>query len=128
MTVQLVEDVPHASVQQMLREADIVVDQLLLGWYGGVAVEAMALGRPVVAHLHGPDLARLPQQMRADLPVMDATPETLDDVLRTLAARDLDELGRQSRGYVEQWHDPSRIAAKLGEIYERSFAAARRFR
>ena len=34
------------------RAADIVVDQLNAGWYGLFAIEAMALGKPVVTFLH----------------------------------------------------------------------------
>src|SRR3989304_6154301 len=30
----------------LINRSDVVVDQLLLGWYGGFAVEAMALGKP----------------------------------------------------------------------------------
>ena len=35
-----------------LRRADIVVDQLNAGWYGLFAIEAMALGKPVLTFLH----------------------------------------------------------------------------
>lgn len=121
--LRLIEGVPHAEALRALADADVVVDQLLTGWYGGVAVEAMAFGRPVVAHLHEPDLERLPVAMRAELPVTDATPETVEDVLRRLLlATDVGELARRSRAYVERWHDPRAIAERLVEVYERSAA------
>ena len=31
----LVENVPFAEAQRMYRRADLLVDQLLVGWYGG---------------------------------------------------------------------------------------------
>ena len=40
-----------AAVRSALERSAIVVDQLNAGWYGGFAVEAMALGKPVVAAL-----------------------------------------------------------------------------
>ena len=41
----------HGEALGRLAAADLVVDQLVLGWYGAVAVEAMALGRPVLAYI-----------------------------------------------------------------------------
>jgi glycosyltransferase involved in cell wall biosynthesis len=118
--LRLVEDVPREGAKLALGGADVVVDQLLTGWYGGVAVEAMALGKPVVARLHEPDLARIPQAMLAELPVVHATPDTVADVLRGLLSGSRDELGRRSRAFVERWHDPHTIAARLCAAYERA--------
>ena len=33
----------------MYAQADLVVDQVLIGWYGALAVETMAMGKPVIA-------------------------------------------------------------------------------
>ena len=120
--LRLVEHVDHAAALAAIAGADIVVDQLLTGWYGGVAVEAMALGRPVVAHLHEPDLERLPSEQSAELPVVDATPETIADVLRRLLHADRSKLAASSRAYAERWHDPLRIAERTRAAYERSVA------
>jgi glycosyltransferase involved in cell wall biosynthesis len=124
--LRLVEGVRHEQALAAIAGADIVVDQLLTGWYGGVAVEAMALGRPVVAHLHTADLERVPQEQRAQLPVVDAEPETTTDVLRQLLRSDRSQLAATSRAYVERWHDPLRIAERTREAYERSVAITSR--
>jgi glycosyltransferase involved in cell wall biosynthesis len=123
--LRLVEGLPRDGARRALAGADVVVDQLLTGWYGGVAVEAMALGKPVVARLHEPDLARIPEAMRDELPVVHATPDTIADFLRGLLGGPRDEIGRRSRAYVERWHDPRRIAAHLCAAYE-SAASSRR--
>jgi hypothetical protein len=120
--LRLVEGVPHGEAFAAIAAADIVVDQLRTGWYGGVAVEAMALGRPVVAHVYTPDLVHLPAEQREQLPVVDATPETIDSVLRRLLRADRTELGRASRAYAERWHEPLRIAERTRSAYERSVA------
>ena len=48
---QRVEGVSHAELTKLVRDADIVVDQLLLGAYSAFAVEAMAAGRVTVGHV-----------------------------------------------------------------------------
>jgi glycosyltransferase involved in cell wall biosynthesis len=118
--LDLVEGVGRHEARRRLERADVVVDQLLLGWYGGVAVEAMALGKPVVAYLRHEHLGVVPAEMRHDLPIVEARPETLRDVLRGLMGRDLDEIGRRGRHYVERWHDPRRIAKRLEADYRQA--------
>ena len=49
--LDIVEGVPHDEARERYARADIVVDQLNAGWHGVFALEAMALGKPVVAHL-----------------------------------------------------------------------------
>jgi glycosyltransferase involved in cell wall biosynthesis len=112
---------PRDEAREVYREADLLVDQLLAGWYGGVAVELMALGRPVVAYLREEDLGALPAEMRAELPVVNATPETVERVLRSLLTErraELPDLGARSRRYVERWHDPLDVARRLKRDYE----------
>ena len=50
--LELVEGLHHDEAFERYRAADIVVDQLNAGWYGLFAIEAMALGKPVVTFLH----------------------------------------------------------------------------
>ncbi len=119
--LELIENLPNAEALQRYREADLVVDQLLAGWYGGFAVEAMVLGKPVIAYLRESDLHVLPREMREELPVIDANPETIYDVLRewlTVRRHVLPERGRAARAYVERWHDARAIARRLIRDYE----------
>lgn len=118
---QLVEGVTQTEAVALYRQADLVVDQLLAGWYGGLAVEAMALGRPVVSYVREDDLGFVPQPMRAQIPIVSAEPTTIHDVLKDLLTtrrEDLSELGRRSRAYVERWHDPRHIAEQLVSDYQ----------
>jgi glycosyltransferase involved in cell wall biosynthesis len=121
----LVEGRTHAEARAAYERADLLVDQLLYGWYGGVAVELMALGRPVAAYIRQADLQYVPSAMRAELPVVTATPDTVYDVLRgllTTRRHELADLGSRSRAYVERWHDPRTIAAELKAAYESAVA------
>ncbi|MDA8109530.1 MAG: glycosyltransferase family 1 protein [Betaproteobacteria bacterium] len=121
----LVEKQPHREARAAYGRADIVVDQLLAGWYGGLAVEALALGKPVVAYIRSEDLHFVPDRMREELPVVRAEPGTIYEVLRTLLSRpaaELSALGARGRSYVERWHHPRAIAQRLKSDYERALA------
>lgn len=124
----LIEGMTRAEARLEYERADLLVDQLLLGWYGGVAVEAMALAKPVVANLDPDQLATIPSAMSSELPVVDADPRTLEQVLRELATTrrsELPELGRRGRAYVERWHDPQKIARRVVGDYEVALARRR---
>ena len=116
----LVEGLTRKEARAAYERADVVVDQLITGWYGGVAVEAMALGKPVVAHIHPDDLARVPSRLARELPVVDATPATIEAALRDLVTdrKRLAELGHAGRLFAERWHDPRAVALTTKEAYE----------
>ena len=119
--LDMIENLPHAEATRRYRDADIVVDQLLAGWYGGFAVEAMALGKPVIAYLRESDLHHVPREMRTELPLIHATPTSIYDVLKdwlTARRHALPERGRAGRAYVERWHDARAIAKRLIGDYE----------
>ena len=108
--LDLIEGVRREQVLARVRKADIVVDQLLIGWYGGFAVEAMALAKPVLCHIEeaGPE----DNPFGAELPIVRATPATLADRLRELAA-DAElraQLGAAARAFSERHHDPVSVA------------------
>lgn len=118
----LVEGMAHAEAKRIYQRADLLIDQLLAGWYGGLAVEFMALGKPVICYIREDDLKFIPAQMRQALPIINATPDTLYNVLKqwlTIHKSDLPALGKESRVYVERWHDPLKIAASLKVEYEK---------
>lgn len=117
----LLENVPHTEVRRMYERADLLVDQLLAGWYGALAVELMALGKPVICYIREDDLRFIPPGMKVDLPLILATPYTIYEVLKTWLTdrrHELREVGDKGRAYVERWHDPVKIAAKLIADYE----------
>lgn len=122
----LVEGVSHEAAKQRYESMDVLVDQLFAGWYGGLAVEAMALGKPVIVYIREDDLHLIPDPMRCELPFVRVDPDTILDGLRavvTMSRRELHALGRRSRAFVERWHDPLKIAGDMKVAYE---AALRR--
>jgi len=116
----LVENKTHAEARKIYETADILVDQLLAGWYGGLAVELMALGVPVVCYIRPEDLSYLPHDMKQELPLIDAQPTTIQTVLEDVLTWTPEKIGkarRQSRAYVERWHNPQVIAGRLINDY-----------
>jgi glycosyltransferase involved in cell wall biosynthesis len=125
----LVEGLSHTEARQLYQRADLLIDQLLIGWYGGLAVELMALGKPVICYIRQEDLKFIPDVMRRDLPIINATPATLYDVLKqwlTTDRHNLATVGQRSRAYVETWHDPLQIVARLKAEYEQIMASKQR--
>jgi len=118
---QLIEGLSHNEALKLYARADLLIDQLLIGWYGGLAVELMAMGKPVICYVRENDLRYLPDQMRRDLPVINAQPDNIYDVLKQqLMAEEnqMHDIGKLSRLYVETWHDPEKIAERLKMDYE----------
>ncbi len=117
----LVEGVTRTEARRIYEEADLCVDQLFAGWYGGLAVELMALGKPVMCYLREEDLDYIPALMRAELPLIRTTPATVADTLREWLGRPREDwraLGRRSRAYVERWHSPLAVAREMKRHYE----------
>jgi glycosyltransferase involved in cell wall biosynthesis len=119
--LEIVEGLHHDEALERYREADIVVDQLNAGWYGLLAIECMALGKPVVSFLHEDAVRRTNEAFGTEVPIVSATAETLRERLRPLVADAAERrrLGSASRAYVERVHDIEHITDRLLEVYAR---------
>jgi Glycosyl transferases group 1 len=119
--LDIVEALPHEQARERYARADIVVDQLNAGWHGVFALEAMALGKPVVLHLKQDVVEQAERAYRTKVPLVPATKETLVDALRPLVESPAlrREIGAASRAYVEKVHDIDRIADRLVDLYAR---------
>jgi hypothetical protein len=117
--LDIVEGVNHEEARARYARADIVVDQLNAGWHGVFALEAMALAKPVVAHLDPATVEESARGYGVRVPIVPATKETLVDALRPLVADAAlrRTAGEASRSYVERVHDIDVIADRLLAIY-----------
>ena len=118
---KVIRGIPHDRALALYQSADLVIDQVLAGWYGGFAVEAMAMGKPVACYIRSEDLGVLPTTMAGELPLIRVEPETLErDLEAAIVQRDMwQEWGRRSRDFVLRWHHPRTIAAAMLRAYER---------
>ena len=112
---QLVEKMSKPKALAVMAKADIVIDQILCGFYGNVSVEAMALGKPVLAYIR-PDIQ---QRLADDCPVISANPDTLYDRLKSLlqCPEQRRQIGMKGREYVQNHHSAEQVINQLVQIY-----------
>lgn len=110
----LVENMAHNEALEQYKRADVVVDQLLLGWYGVFAIECMALGKPVLVYIRNDLYSYL-----NDMPLIDTTPFKLKEDLKMLIkdASLREYIGIKARKYVEQAHSSDEIAKCVINLY-----------
>ncbi|GAA0182698.1 hypothetical protein SH2C18_50300 [Clostridium sediminicola] len=113
----LVQNISHGEAKKIYLKADIVIDQIILGSYGGVAVEAMAMGKPVISWISDFMRKRYPNE----LPIISANPHNIKEKIEILLSdRDMRiKLGKQGRKYVEKYHDANKAVANLLKIYNK---------
>lgn len=104
----LAERVSWATMRDMVRDSDIVVDQFGVGSYGTFAVEAMAAGRPVVAYLD----EAVHAQVGAIPPIVNATADRVGEALEGLLddRAGAEKIAAESVAYAREFHDGRRTA------------------
>jgi glycosyltransferase involved in cell wall biosynthesis len=121
LSVELVRlsGVSNDTVLAAMADVDVVVDQLISGCFGLTAVEAMALGRPVICHLRKNVMIAAPDEC----PIIRADPTTIYDVLLRLmhCREELDEAGRRGIKYVARYCSDVSLAMELADLYEKTF-------
>ena len=112
---RLVRGLPHSEALALVEACDVFLDQFVGGTLSVAAIEAMAMGKPVVSFIK----PSLRQRYPTELPIVVATQETLAAVLGDLIADGptRHRLGREGRRYVEKYHDGVAIAHELLRIY-----------
>ncbi|MGH2358604.1 MAG: hypothetical protein ACRDGJ_11465 [Candidatus Limnocylindria bacterium] len=127
--LRLLEKVPNRRVHEEVARADILAEQLILG-YGLAAIEGMSLGKPVVANLSDQRYFGEPfhrDTRFGDCPIVSATPETLRDELRRLVVDPAlrHHVGNAGRAYVMREHSYAAMARLWDAIYRRVWDGAR---
>ena len=81
-----------------------------------LALEVMALGKPVIVYIREEDLKFIPEGMKADLPFFKTTPDDIELTIKyvlELPRQNLLEIAKKSRDFVERWHNPLKIAERI---------------
>ena len=120
--VMLVEGMPNQKARQVYARADLGIDQILIGWYGGFAVEMMKMGKPVMTFIRKEDLKFIPEKMARDcqhaMILVDRSSifEKLCEVVENPSIlKSYREAGLE---YVHKWHDPVYVAGMTKSVYE----------
>lgn len=120
--ILIIENLPHQKALEAYQTADIIIDQTLVGWYGGLAVEGMKMGKPVCVFIREEDLHLIPTEMAKDLreALIHITPFTIEEVLGAYLQNPhlLYQKSQAGLDYVHRWHDPIYVAGITKSIYE----------
>lgn len=111
-----IENVPHKELQKAYDDADLFIDQLLIGWYGTASIEAMAKGCPTVCFLRDSYSEHCPYYDK--IPIINANPDSIYEILLQVFQGEFD-LGRisyESLKFVHDVHSDSQVAARLLNI------------
>ena len=111
----LVEKKTQKEALEIYKKADIIVDQFFAQTYGVFAVEAMAMGKPVVGYISDEIKKTFPDSM----PIVSATIDNMTEILEELIknGKMRRELGISGRKYVETYHDYRKVAQVQMDIY-----------
>jgi len=118
LELDLIEGLTNDEALARYRAADVVFDQCLIGFHGFFALEAMALGKPVLCFLRDPQADLLAP---LECPIINITPDTIAQTLEALAADRprLATLGRRGRDYIERYYSVAAFADRYRHALER---------
>ena len=121
--LRLLEKISNIEVCRILqKETDILIDQIICTGYAMNALEGLASGLPVISNLED-DAYTMPMRRWSYLgecPIVSASPETLEDVLRKLVTRPelRHQLGSAGRAYAEKYHGLDSAQYLFGNVID----------
>ena len=117
----LVQNLPNEEIRKLIDTVDIVADQLIIGWYAMFAIEAMAMGKPVLCYLRE-DLKRLYIDagliLENEIPLIDCSTTNVKNVLRELMhdPSRLKDAALRGPEYVRRHHSTEAVGDVFGRI------------
>ncbi len=120
----LIEGLNHKDALKCYATADIVVDQLRVGWYGGFALEVARLRKPVITYIHSSYLNNIKdEEFKSGVrnSFISATPETIFECLeKCITDTNYSKYkADQLYDFVEYHHDPQRVIKQVTDVYQR---------
>jgi len=111
---------PKPQFAQALQGSDVVIEQLLIGGYGGVAAQAMACGKPVIVNAWRPWYR---EQLDDEPPILFAksafdVAAQLEHVYDDLYLRDYWHIAKSARTYAVRHHHHMRVGERIKELIE----------
>lgn len=113
----LIEGQSWAECLRIKGTCDALFDQTTYG-YGVSAIEAWAMGIPVVAGGAPSTLDRM-RETFGELPFIEATEDTIADALDQLTdTKTRSTWGRKGKAHAKRWHDGRETVVRLTPIYQ----------
>jgi hypothetical protein len=112
---QRIVGVPHADMPEIIRSADIVLEQFRLGMYAAAGIEAMAAGRVTVGYVHESMRTYLRENFNAELPIVQSRGQDIEATLRDIVTRrsHFAEFAAGGPEFVRRFHDGTFSAQAL---------------
>ncbi len=110
----LVEKKTNRETLEIFKTADIIIDDVLMGPYGIICIECMALGKPVLCRIDDKLI-----KYYHNLPIVNTPPDKIYENIKLLIDNPKlrKELGISGRKYVKENHDSIKIAQQLIDLY-----------
>ena len=117
----IVENLSNTEALEIYKSADLFIDQVLIGWYGGVSIELMKMGKPIAVYIREEDLKFIPVGMADDLKksIINIDPFNIETNLVEYIENP-EKLIIKSElvyKYVMKWHSPDYIFSILKNAY-----------
>lgn len=112
-----VEKMDHHEAMKFYRDADIVLDELIIGTYGSLTIECMAMGRCVATFINPSFLTPHNEEIPVWSVNIDNLIPRLDELMGSFELRE--SLSLKARAYVERNNDIKIIGTKLLEVYKK---------
>jgi glycosyltransferase involved in cell wall biosynthesis len=114
--LRLVEKRPRPEALEIYRSADVIVDQLCIGAYGTLSVEALSLGKPTVCYL---DQEHLGDPL-FNIPLVNGNIDNIERVLAVLlqVPELRQRLSSASRAAAERYHSVDALAEIWDQIFQ----------
>jgi hypothetical protein len=106
---------PSESLKRIKR-ADLFIDQMLLGWYGVAAVEAMAHGVPTICYINPLFKDKIKQMPIINANLLDL-PIIIDNLINEYKKNYLSQNSKDSFNFVKNYHNPKLAALTLMKLY-----------
>ena len=121
--ISLIQGMPHDDCLAAIQKSDLFIDQVLAGFYGNAALEAMSYGIPTVAYLDEKILDRI-GALGGNCPIVavkrrteNAFVEALEPYLKK--PYKLKALSKKTRNWAAKWHDYSVVGRLWRKHYRR---------
>lgn len=118
---KILPKMPREELLLEMSKADIVIDQLLIGWYGGQAVEALAMGKIVLAYLNAPYLAL--SEIK-NIPIINTNYWSIQDDLENIINNYQffeNKYAKKGFQFAKKYHSAEKIAEEYLEVYREAY-------
>jgi glycosyltransferase involved in cell wall biosynthesis len=114
----IVKNTPNIQAMEIYKTADIIFDQCLIGFHGYFALEAMAIGKPVMSFIRKPNEYLL---QPSECPIININVMNIKEKLQYFLKNrsELYRIGKLGRSYIEKYFSMQSLEKRLKTAYEK---------